>query len=289
MEFLALQVLMLAAALLAVGVMQRRLKSVEKENAALQARPTPRDSTREGLAAVGVLVGDMCHHLVGHLTVILGQCELARMAKSGEKRLAAIESEARRLASTVERYRSGCRAWRDAHQRVAAGECARAAAAVVANFAEEREVRIHVCMEEPPLVDTNGMLLSQALVFMLRLAVEASPQGRGDVTLAVGQLPVEGAATHVAFGVADDGPGMEPTRLPSALHPFPREAPDEPSHALGYGTIQALARALGGELKVDTAPGAGTRATLKVPLCVAVHERPASRSTAGSTVRNVGA
>jgi len=284
-EFAALQVLILAAALLAVGVMQRRLKSVEEENAALRARPMPRDATREGLAAVGVLVGDMCHQMVGHLTVILGQCELARMAKTGEKRIAAIENESRRLAATVERYRSGCRAWRDAHQRVAAGECAKAAVAAISKLAEERDVMIHVCMDEPPWVDTNGMLLSQALVFMLRLAVEASPQGRGDVTMAVGQLPVEGEATHVAFGIADDGPGMEPTRLPAALHPFPRATPEEPSHALGYGTVQALARALGGELKVDTAPGAGTRATLKLPLAVAVPERPASLATVGDPRR----
>jgi len=264
----ALNLLVLAAALLAVGVTLVRLHRVERENRELRSAAAPPDTTREGLAALGVLLGDMCHRIVGSLTVILGQCELGRISPSSERRLATIEAEARRLAATVERYRTGCRAWRDARSRIDPVRCARAAIEATARLAAERDVAVHEHFEEVPRVDANPLLLSQALVFMLRLAIESSPQGRGDVTLAVGTLPLPGGFEQVAFGVADDGPGIAPEALPPSLHPFPDVEGSASEAALGYATVQVLARAMGATLALDTAPGRGTRATLKLPVAV---------------------
>jgi len=272
----AYDLLVLCVSLLAVAVALRRLQRVEREAAELRRRAKPRDTTREGLAAVGVLVGDMCHRVVGSLTVILGQCELARVSPSAEKRLQVIELETRKLATTVERYRLGCRTWRDAQSVVDPVAAARAAADAVARIAEERDVVVHAHYDDTPRVEVNPLLLSQALLFMLRLAIESAPQGRGDVTLAVGTLPVDGEGDQVAFGVADDGAGMEPGQLPATLHPFPVGAEPEEPAALGYGTVQALARAMGATLVVDTAPGRGTRATLKLPVSAVRRETVAA-------------
>lgn len=269
MNAAALNLLVLAAALLAVGVTLCRLHRVERENRELRRNALPPDTTREGLAALGVLVGDLCHRIVGSLTVILGHCELGRISPSPERRLATIEAEARRLAATVERYRLGCRAWRDARSRVDPARCARAAVEATSRFAEERDVAVHEHVDEVPRVDANPLLLSQALVFMLRLAIESAPQGRGDVTLAVGTLPLPDGGEQVAFGVADDGPGMEADALPPSLHPFPDAERGASEAALGYATVQVLARAMGATLALDTAPGRGTRATLKLPVAVA--------------------
>ena len=143
-------------------------------------------------------------------------------------------------------------------------QCVREAAESLKEFAKERDVNVHLLLDASPLVPTNAFLLQQGVRQMLKVAIEVSPQGRGNVTLAVGLLPVEGAPTHAAFAVADDGPGVDPDALRSFLRPL---SPGGVAPAgVGYAVVDAIARALNGELLLDSSPGEGTRATLKVPL-----------------------
>ena len=68
-------------------------------------------------------------------------------------------------------------------------------------------------------------------------------------------------AGHLCLTIADDGRGMDPGRSTRGLG------------LLGAGERAA---ALGGELRIDSAPGAGTRLTLRVPLPAADTAAPAS-------------
>ena len=53
--------------------------------------------------------------------------------------------------------------------------------------------------------------------------------------------------------VEDDGVGFDPSAVPPAGH-------------LGLANLRQRAEALGGELTIDSAPGAGTRLNIRVPL-----------------------
>jgi signal transduction histidine kinase len=264
-----IEFLLLATAILVVGIVLRRLRQVEYQRDTLMRemfRDEERDPEQEAFGAANMLIGELCHMVISPLTVILGQCELARAQGGRDKRIETVERQARRIADVIERHRGFAPAQRSEIREIDPAAVARAAVAAVTPAAAERHVRIHEMFDEPPPIRANAFLLGHALRHLLRAGVEAAPKGMGDVTLAVGVLPVDGDPAHVAFAVADDGPGIEPERLPHVFHPFPAEQASWRGAALSYAIVYAIARAMGADLLVESAPGAGTRATLKVPL-----------------------
>jgi signal transduction histidine kinase len=88
----------------------------------------------------------------------------------------------------------------------------------------------------------------------LKIANEAlgnSLRHAGDARASV-ELDVDADAARLV--VSDDGVGFD---LPATLHT---------SRRLGLTSMRERAEALGGSLRIDTAPGAGTAVTLEVPL-----------------------
>jgi two-component system OmpR family sensor kinase len=70
--------------------------------------------------------------------------------------------------------------------------------------------------------------------------------------------------------VADTGPGLEPEDLPRAFERFylyDKASRDRRvGSGLGLAIVEQLARAMGGEVSVDSAPGAGATFTLSLPV-----------------------
>lgn len=83
------------------------------------------------------------------------------------------------------------------------------------------------------------------------------------------------------FSVHDQGPGISARDLPHVFERFYRgektRAREEGGSGLGLSIVQGLARALGGEVAIDSAEGAGTTVTVWLPLAdVAAEERDAA-------------
>lgn len=93
--------------------------------------------------------------------------------------------------------------------------------------------------------------LGRELLKIANEAVGNALRHAGDARLSV-RLEADGPAVRLT--VADDGAGFD---LPATLHT---------SRRLGLTSMRERAEALGGELRIDTAPGAGTTVTLEVPL-----------------------
>jgi signal transduction histidine kinase len=64
--------------------------------------------------------------------------------------------------------------------------------------------------------------------------------------------------------VADNGPGMSRTELDRAFDDFHTTKPG--GTGLGLSIVRRLVLDLGGTLRIETAPGSGTRAILELPL-----------------------
>jgi putative PEP-CTERM system histidine kinase len=94
---------------------------------------------------------------------------------------------------------------------------------------------------------------------LVRNAVEAAgPDGEVAV-----RLRREGE--HAVVEVVDDGPGMTPEFLRERLfHPFGSSKAN--GFGIGLYECRKLAEEMGGELDVDSSPGRGTRACLRIPL-----------------------
>jgi hypothetical protein len=79
------------------------------------------------------------------------------------------------------------------------------------------------------------------------------------------EVSLERKGDRLTLEVADDGRGMTEAELARALDPFftTKDAP----HGIGLGLalVRQTAEELGGELRVDSAPGRGTRVRLSIP------------------------
>mgnify|MGYP003335654032 CR=1 FL=1 len=112
-----------------------------------------------------------------------------------------------------------------------------------------------MCSSDLCLAETDGDTVRRALLNLLRNAVEA-----GDHHVRV-EVRLEGS--YAVISVVDDGPGMDPAVAERVFDPF------YSTRARGTGLGLAIARQsledLGGALTVETAPGAGSTFSLRIP------------------------
>src|SRR3569623_2043062 len=138
----------------------------------------------------------------------------------------------------------------------------RRAAGLLGVRAAERGVRI----DKPQDLDTapatgEAIRTLQILVILIGNAVRYSPDG-GMVWVRTHRD--RGAAVII---VADQGKGIAEEDQARIFEEFERVAPTEPGgRGLGLYIARRLARAMGGDLTVDSAPGQGARFTFTLPI-----------------------
>jgi PAS domain S-box-containing protein len=145
--------------------------------------------------------------------------------------------------------------------RVDVAEAADAALALVAGQADGAGVRLER-PDAPALTawaDRDRLL--QILVNLLGNAIKFTGAG-GRVTVTWSASP-----DHVAVHVEDTGPGIAPDRQAAVFAPFVQDdaAPADGSVGLGLAISRELARAMGGDLTVESAPGEGATFTVALP------------------------
>ena len=111
----------------------------------------------------------------------------------------------------------------------------------------------------------DPLRLKQIIINLLSNAVKFTPEW-GRVRLDA-TVQVEGFAT---IAVSDTGPGMDTSEIETAMSPFGQvESGFDKRHegtGLGLPIAFALARLHGGDLKIQSAKGAGTRVSIYIPL-----------------------
>ncbi len=116
-----------------------------------------------------------------------------------------------------------------------------------------------------PVVDSDERFLRQML---LNLASNAIKYGRTPGRGGCLTLAVRDAAQALDLVVADDGPGMSALQLQRLFQPFERlgqETGSQQGSGLGLVITRQLAQLLGAEVLLDSRPGAGTVATVRLP------------------------
>jgi two-component system, OmpR family, sensor kinase len=107
--------------------------------------------------------------------------------------------------------------------------------------------------------------LAQVAHNLVRNALAHTPAGT-EVVVSTG---VEGGLGFIR--VQDDGPGIDPSRLPRVFDRFYRGDPARAGVGTGLGLaiVRAIAEALGGSAAVTSEPGAGATVVVRLPLYVA--------------------
>ena len=137
----------------------------------------------------------------------------------------------------------------------------RRAAGLLAMKARERDIRI-----DAPDADENVVAVAEfrrALQILLNLvgnAIRYSPEG------SMIWIRAEREGSEARITVADQGAGLDEAQQARLFHKFERLGrTDAGGSGLGLYIARKLARAMGGDIAVESAPGQGARFTLTLP------------------------
>ena len=167
-----------------------------------------------------------------------------------------ISAAARHLLSVIRSMGEETSGARDRlNLAVLAGE----AAGLLEKEAETADIRIAI---EPAKVlsvygESRGII--QILVNLIGNAVRHSPEGS---TVAI-SFEVSGNQAQVH--VSDNGPGIDPADHQRIFERFQRARTTKEGSGLGLAIARRLARSMGGDITLDSAPGQGARFTLSLP------------------------
>lgn len=206
------------------------------------------------------------HELRTPVTAIRGHVDALRegLAKDPEARdasLAVIRAETDRLARLVRDVLDLARMEADQftleeHEV----ELKRLLDQAYQSFAEEarrRGIDYECALRANPVISTDGDRVLQIVSNLLDNAFAWTPDG--------GRIALELAADNgrVSVSVSDSGPGIGPVERERIFRPFWSRAGD--GTGLGLPIARQLAHALGGELKLETEVGKGSRFELRLP------------------------
>ncbi len=131
------------------------------------------------------------------------------------------------------------------------------------------------------LVVLDGRHVRQVLLNLLGNAVKFTPQG--EVQLIISIVSKSGGGRRLRFDVVDTGIGIEAENLSAVFQAFrqTRSGAELGGTGLGLTISHRLVRGMGGELKVESTPGKGSRFYFELPLIEA--EEPATAQAAPDT------
>jgi signal transduction histidine kinase len=116
-----------------------------------------------------------------------------------------------------------------------------------------------------PRVPADPLALRRVLENLVTNALDSlADRTDGVVTVGSEIVGAPEAPRAVRLSVADNGPGMTRAELDHAFDDFHTTKPG--GTGLGLSIVRRLVLDLGGALRIETAPGSGTRAILELPL-----------------------
>ena len=133
------------------------------------------------------------------------------------------------------------------------------AVGLVESSAVQREIVIGVEQSERLFARGDSSAVVQVLVNLIGNAVRYSPEGTA-VTISFASEP-----GSVVVHVADQGPGIAQADRERIFEPFQKGEEKGEGVGLGLSIARRLARAMGGDIRLDTPAGGGSRFSLVLP------------------------
>jgi signal transduction histidine kinase len=134
------------------------------------------------------------------------------------------------------------------------------AVVMLESTAGDRKVTIEIEAHAPLPASGEERAVIQILVNLIGNAVRHSPEG-GTVTIACARTSGTASVT-----VSDEGPGISAADQQRIFERFERADQREGGTGLGLAISRRLARSMGGDVTVDSSPGAGANFTLTLPI-----------------------
>ncbi len=277
--------------------------TARKQAEAALAASEERLRQAQKMEAVGQLTGGIAHDFNNLLTSILGSLDLlggdASLSERGRRRVEIALAASRRAAELTSQLLSFSRKQRLAPQTLAPVEVVEGIRALLARTVGER-IALEIEAEPAPWAVTADRNQLEAALLNLVINARDAIGGSGRVliqfaNLAVAAPEIEALAgeplaegDYVAITVEDDGAGMTEAVRARAFEPFFTTKPPGMGTGLGLSQTYGFARQSGGAVRLDSTPGAGTRATLLLPAARDAAIRPAREPGAAAAAVGQG-
>jgi len=103
-------------------------------------------------------------------------------------------------------------------------------------------------------------------VNLLVNAAQSIPEGRAQDNEIRVDARLDPAGGGIRIEISDTGSGISPEQLPRIFDPFFTTRPVGFGPGLGLATCHGIVRSLGGEIQVESKPGAGSTFRVLIPL-----------------------
>jgi PAS domain S-box-containing protein len=244
-----------------------------------RARAEEKLRQAQKMEAVGQLTGGIAHDFNNLLTAIIGSLSfLERRRAQGRlsdigRYIDAAQSAAARAAALTHRLLAFSRRQTLDPRPTDLNRLIRGMEDLIRRtVGPAAEVEVQAAPDAwPSLVDRNQ--LENALLNLCINARDAMPDG-GRLCIATANIRLDPAMAaerelppgeYVRLSVADTGTGMTPDVVERAFDPFFTTKPQGRGTGLGLSMIYGFARQSGGQIRIASAPGEGTTATLYLP------------------------
>jgi signal transduction histidine kinase/ActR/RegA family two-component response regulator len=222
----------------------------------------------EKLAALGQFAAGVAHEVNNPSAVVsaslqyLEETEADALSSAGRQAIAEALQSVRRITGIV-------RQLLDAGRLAASSEPTQAvelqplgdAALAAARARLGRRVALANHLPRGVFASGQESVLVQVLVNLVVNAMQAIPDGRGDGRVA---LHAQVDADRVRMVVEDNGAGMEAEVLRRVFEPFFTTKPFGSGTGLGLAVSRGLITGLGGDLRLESRVGTGTRAIVEL-------------------------
>jgi len=219
-------------------------------------------TVNDRLAAVGQLAAGVAHEIRNPLSGISGFIELLQRRIDGNAAAYRLTEKVQREIKILNRIVTEFLAFSHPRSlqlgRVEIGELCRSLVALVEPLAHEKKVQLELTGEEEVWLAADAEHLRQALINIVRNAVEASGEGQ---TVTLDWAP-EGMLGRIE--IRDCGQGMTPAARNSVFNPFYTDKPE--GTGLGLSITHAIIEKHHGHITVESEVGQGTTITIEIPL-----------------------
>ncbi|WP_175917448.1 ATP-binding protein [Burkholderia pyrrocinia] len=239
---------------------------------------------------LGQLTGGVAHDFNNFLVAILGNLELLLPRLDGQQDAQTMAERARRAAERASRLTRRLLAFARRQPLQAERVSVRAMLAEMLDLVEySAGQRVAVVLEpaaEPMWVHVDRGQLENA-VLNLALNSAAAMPGGGTLALAARREPAadDAAAPHaIVLSVTDTGCGIAPVLLDKVIEPFFTTKAAGEGSGLGLSSVYGFVRQSGGDLRIHSEVGHGTRVELWLPESAPPERRGAPADTAAAPV-----
>ncbi len=220
------------------------------------------------LAAVGEMAAGIAHELNNPLTSVTGFAELALgdIPEDSETRkdLEIVMREAGRARDVVRRLLDFARQSESMRARASLNDVVDDVVALSRHLIHTSGVNLELKLEEKlpwVLVDVNQM--KQVMLNLIHNALQAMPSG-GELTVST-ESASRGGRDWIRISVQDTGVGIPRSDQARIFEPFYTTKGDQGGTGLGLSVTYGIITDHGGQIEVESQPGAGSKFSVWLP------------------------